>query len=228
MEISLWLYASAILTLFSELTAQTYSGNSKGHTTFPTDIPANTKYINIHSNNINSFPSNAFDKFYQLEKLNIGNNPFTQLPNIAPVGNTLKILSMLHCKLTELNAGIFKELIVLEQIYLSFCPLNSFPNVDGPGNTLWRIHCYECKLTTFPLLSNYKALKHINFKHNPVTRVPEAALASIHLSGSLFLSHTVITSLPQYPSSYENLTNLYLSYTYVSFFLAPLSYCNKL
>ena len=228
MELSLWLCFIVIWTLFSELTAQTYDGAHKGHTAFPTDIPANTIEIYIQGNNINSFPYNAFDKFYQLEKVNIGDNPFTQLPNIIPIGDTLKVLLMGYCKLTELNAGIFNELVVLEDIYLRECPLTSFPDVGGPGNTLWKIVCYECKLSTFPLLSNYKALKHISFIQNPMTSVPEAAVASVHLSGGLYLDSTAITSLPQYPKGYENLTLLRLQDTTVSFFLVPLNYRSKL
>ena len=102
MELSLWLYFITILTLFSELTAQTYDGRAKGHTTFPTDIPADTKDIRLHHNDINSFADDAFYKFYQLEKSNLGDNPFTQLPNFTQVGDTLKELTMMSCKLTEL------------------------------------------------------------------------------------------------------------------------------
>ena len=219
MELSLWLCFIAIWTLFDELTAQTYDGAYKGHTTFPTDIPANTKEIDVDNNNIDSFPYNAFDKFYQLEKLKIGENPFTHLPNLAPIGDTLKVLWTPMCKLTELNASIFNELVVLKEIYLHYYPLTSFPNVGGPGNTLWKIMCWSCKLTTFPELSNYKALKHIHFSDDPMTSVPEAAVASMHLSGPLYLDSTAITSLPQSPKGYENLTHLSLKDTAVSFFL---------
>ena len=144
-------------TLFSELIAQRILGLLAHRTiehsqqTYPL-IP---EEIHIHGNNINSFPYNEFDKFYQLERLNIGFNPFTQLPNITPVGDTLKVLWMAYCKLTELNASILNELVVLEQIHVHHCPFTSFPDVGGPGNTLWVVYCDECKLTTFPQLSNY-------------------------------------------------------------------------
>ena len=228
MDLSLWLCVTVIWTLFSELTAQTYDSRWKGHTTFPTDIPANTIKINVAGNSINSFPYNAFDNFYQLEILYIGNNPFTNLPNLAPIGGTLKFLQMYNCKLTELNASIFNELVVLEEINVQHCPLTSFPDVGGPGNTLWKIACSYCKLRTFPLLSNYKALKYISFRRNPMTSVPEAAVASAHMSGRLSLLETAITSLPQYPKGYENLTFINLLNTTVSFFLVPLNYCSKL
>ena len=228
MDLSLWLYVIIIWTLFSELTAQTYDGANKGHTTFPTDIPANTTDINVEGNSINSVPDDAFNKFYQLEKLSIGHNPFEQLPNLTPIGDTLKILWIRNCKLRELNASIFNEFVVLEEIDLENCPLTSFPDVGGPGNTLWKLYCWGCKLSTFPLLSNYKALKNISFGGNPMTSVPEVAVASAHLSRSLALGGTAITSLPQYPKGYENLTYIGLWDTTVSFFLVPLNHCNKL
>ena len=232
MELSLWLYVIdiIILTLFSELAAQTYGGSNQGHTTFPTDIPADTKVIYVANNYINSFPDDAFNELYQLETLYIGNNPFTQMPDLAPVGDTLKALFMNLCKLTELNASIFNELVVLEEIYLYSCPLTSFPDVPGPLDTLRTIRCFGCELRTFPTLSNYKVLKYVSFGGNPMTRVPEAAVASLHLSGELDLSDTAITSLPDYPQAYENITVLWLDSTDVSLFKflsCIIKYCHK-
>ena len=47
MELSLWLNTIFILNLISEFTAQTYNGVNKGYKTFPIDIPANSKEINL-------------------------------------------------------------------------------------------------------------------------------------------------------------------------------------
>ena len=222
MEFSVWVYVLVVLTLFSELTAQTYSNEYNDLTAFPTDIPANTTQIKLGGNKINSFPDNAFDKFYQLERLNLGGNPFTQLPNITQVGDTLKFLLLYNCKLTELNAVIFNELIVLEWIHVNYCPLTSFPDVAGPGNTLQKLEFPGFYLKTFPVLSHYRSLTYIKFARNRMTNVPEAAVASLHLSGELYLQDTKIPSLPDYPKQYENITHLDLSNTLVSFFLKPL------
>ena len=175
MELSfgLWLCIIHIFALISELTAETYDGNGKGLTTFPTDIPANSTDIDLYGNNINSFPGDAFNDFDQLEKLDIGHNPFTVMPDLSPVGGTLKFLWMSNCKLTELNASIVNELVVLEEIDLDYCPLTSFPNLPGPGNTLRTIYCYRCSVSTFPMLSQYKSLEYIRFADNPMTSVPE-------------------------------------------------------
>ena len=210
--------------LISEHTAQGYDGRSKGHATFPTDIPANSTETDLYDNDINSFPDDAFNELYQVEKLDIGDNPFTAMPDLAPIGDTLKVLDMNSCKLTELNASIFNELVALEDIYLNRCrAITSFPDVPGPGNTLRAIHCYLCRVSTFPMLSHYKSLKTISFSHNPLTRVPEEALTSLHLSGNLNLYRTPITSLPDYPQAYENLTILQLRASDVSFFLVSLT-----
>ena len=223
MELSLWLSITTILALISELTAQTYNSRAKGHATFPTDIPADSTQIDLYRNDINIFPDDSFNEFYRLEIINIGMNPFKVMPDLAPVGDTLKLLYMRNCKLTELNASIFNELVVLEEIDLYDCPLASFPDVPGPGNTLRTIVCYGCCVSSFPMLSQYKVLEDINFRDNPMTRVPEAAVASLHLSGRLNLLDTAITSLPDYPQAYENITILLMSLTDVSFFLVSLT-----
>ena len=224
MELSFGLCIIHILALISELTAQTYDGRSKGLTTFPTDIPANSTEIDLYDNDINSFPDDAFNDFDQLEKLHIGGNPFTVMPDLVPVGDTLKSLKIHRCKLTELNASIFNELVVLEEINLFYCSaFTSFPDVPGPGNTLWGAYCDRCSISTFPALSHYKSLRYVSFYGNPMTCVPEAAVASLHLSGRLGLEDTPITSLPDYPQAYENITILHLYVTDVSFFLVSLN-----
>ena len=217
MELLIGLYSIHILSFISELTAQTYDGRVKGHATFPTDIPANSTDIDLYDNDINTFPDGAFNDFDQLEILNIGKNPFTVLPDLTPVGDTLKVLEMHYCKLTEL----FNELVVLEEIDLRYSPLTSFPDVPGPGNTLRRISCATCKFKTFPTLSHYKMLQNVDFFRNPMTLVPEAAVASLHLSGGLGLRLIKITSMPDYPPAYENITYLQLSKNDVSLFLVP-------
>ena len=218
MELSVWMYVViGNLTLFSELSAQTYDGSKKGHTTFPTDIPTDTKVIDLDDNNINSFPDDAFTKFYQLEKLQISRNPFTKLPHLRPVGNTLKVLRMLNCQLTELDPGIFNELVALKDIILNYCRLTIFPDVPGPGSTLSKLDCFSCKLTAFPMISNYKAMKYISFSDNPIATVAETAIAGVHLTGQLRLWGTAIASFPDYPMAYENITYLDLHNTAVSF-----------
>ena len=229
MAFSSCMYFFVTLSLFAKCAAQSYDDGDMGHDTFPTDIPTDTKEIDLYDNNIASFPDDAFYGFYQLEDLNIGKNPFTELPNLAPVGNTLKNLQMKYCKLTELDANIFNELVVLEEAYLKYCELTSFPDVPGPGSTLWKIYCNSCMLDTFPVLSSYKALEYITFGNSPaLTTVPAAAVASMRLAGKLHLWGTSITSLPDYPMAYENITQLMLYTTAVSVFVVSLKHCNKL
>ena len=221
MELSSWIYIIVFLSLFCGSTAQTYDASNQGLTTFPGDISADTKEINLYNNDISSFADDAFSKFYQLEYLSLAKNPFTVLPNLRPVGNTLKFLNIWVCQLTELDANILNELIVLEELKMATCKLTSFPDVPGPGNTLSLIGCSRCELTVFPMLSNYKVLTTISLRTVPIEVIPEAAIASMHLRGTLNLGETEITSLPDYPISYENITTLDLQDTDVSFRLVP-------
>ena len=181
------------------------------------------KELDLYDNNIDSFPDDAINELYHLEKLNIGKNPFTHMPNLAPVGDTLRVLDMKFCKLTELNASLLDALVVLEQILLNFCLLTSFPDVPGPGNTLSRIDCRGCNISTFLSLSNYKTLTYISLGSNPMTHVPEAAVVSLQVSGKLYLHDTAIASLPDYQQAYADITSLWLHETDVSFFLVSMN-----
>ena len=223
MMLNLWISALMTFAVFHELHAQQYDATKQlynckecGLTAFPTDIPHEAKEINVDKNEINAFPGDAFQNFSQLEKLSIGSNPFTELPNLGPVGNTLQALEILGCQLTELKASIINELVVLERLHIQSCKLTSLPNVPGPGNTLREILCRACKLTTFPLLSEYRALELLNLLSNPITSVPLSAVASLHLHGILRMFKTGIKSLPEYPISYENITWFQLRETKVS------------
>ena len=222
MDLSSWLNVVMTLTLFSERCAKEYRRRSINLIAFPSDIPADTTDIDLYDNDINSFPDNAFNELNELEILNIGDNKFTELPNLRPVGNTLKRLEMWRCRLTELNADIFNELVVLEKIDLRYCrPINTFPDVPGPGNTLSIILLFGTDYVTFPMFSNYKALADLHFDDTEITTIPEAALATLQLSRELDLERTPITALPFYPKAYENITYLDLADTVVSFFLYP-------
>ena len=210
------------LTLFSERCAKEYRRRDIHLKAFPSDMPADTTDIDLYDNDINSFPNNAFNELNELEIPNIGDNKFTELPNLRPVGNTLKLLEMRKCRLTELNADIFNELIVLEELDLRYCEtIKTFPDVPGPGNTLSVIDIGYTEYVTFPMFSNYKAMAKLLFPNSEITTIPEAALATLQLSSELDLEGTRITALPFYPKAYESLTDLDLEDTVVSFFLYP-------
>ena len=152
MELSLWLYVIGILTLFSELmTVQVYERKDQEITTFPTDIPADTTEINLYDNEINSFPVDAFKKFDKLNKLNIGKNPFTVMPKLALVSDTLKVLKMRACKLTELHASIFNEHVGLVELDLYDNNIDSFP-IDA--------------------FNEFYHLEKLNIGKNPFTQMP--------------------------------------------------------
>ena len=223
MMLNMWISALVTFTVFHELHAQQYDAAMQQYdckkcrlAAFPTDIPTEAKEIKVDKNEINTFPDDAFQNFFQLEKLSMGNNPFTELPNLRPVGNTLKALEMFNCRLTELNASIINELVVLEILDVHMCRLTSLPNVPGPGNTLRDILCRACDLSTFPLLSEYRALENVNVHGTPITSVSLSAVASLHLHRVLKLYRTRIQSLPEYPMAYENIITFLLSETSVS------------
>ena len=85
-------------------------------TSVPSDIPASATSIYLYRNSIGNFSHDDFTSFYQLRTLKLGSNPFTQLPNLLPVGGTLKELCMHFCKMIKIDSNIFNELRVLQAV----------------------------------------------------------------------------------------------------------------
>ena len=171
-------------------------------TSWPTDIPADVKQITIYNEWIVDIADDAFEPFYQLELLSLSRTHITTMPNLIPVGNTLKSLSIMLCRLTELNATVLNELRVLKSISLRNCYwLTSIPDVPGPGNTFTTFGLQGCDLDAFPILSSYPHLSTWNLNHNSRISGPllEAHLAGTPDLGMLMLTNTAITSLPNAP-----------------------------
>ena len=222
MEFSLWLYVIGVLTLFSELTIQVYEREDQEITTFPTDIPANTTEINLYDNEINSFPDDTFKKFDELKKLNVGKNPFTEMPDLAPVGDTLKVLKMRACKLTELNASICTELVALKvfdlygnninsfpddvfnefyhfaNLNLGKNPLTQMPNLVPVSDTLKVLGMRACTLTELnaSIFNELIALRQLDLYGNNINSVPDDAFKEFYHLANLNLGKNPLTQMP--------------------------------
>jgi hypothetical protein len=149
------------LALVKIIVAQLYDRSAQSLTSFPTDIPPATTEIKLFDNRIATFPEDAFDPFTQLQILNIGKNHFTELPNLIPVGDTLRQLWVPNCRLHDVNATVFDTLVVLEYVSFRLCAsLTSIPDVPGPGLSLTPITfgLQDTGLRTFPSLTSYPSI----------------------------------------------------------------------
>jgi Leucine-rich repeat (LRR) protein len=199
-----------------------------GHiTTFPSDIPEDVTKITIESQ-LNSFPEDAFEKFHQLDTLDLDYNHITELPNLIPVGETLKSLSLVNCRLTTLNDTVYDNLRALESLFLRLNPLVSFPDVhNGPKATLRLINIEGTHLTSFPALADYQKLYYIILASTDIAEaVTEADIRGPALK-RLLLDSSDFTSLPEAPKLTESFTELSVKSTTVrlAHALACLVFC---
>lgn len=204
------------LSFIHQSAGQNYTRDGEIHVTFPSDIPADVKEISILSAELSIFPEDSFEKFYQLETLILDFNPITYLPNLIPVGDTLKTISTVDCLMTTLNATVYNELRVLVSLTLRDCPIVSLPVVPhGPKLTLDYIGLGRGALTSFPTaLGEYQALTTIIVTSTPI----EGALTEADIAPNLQLlklSSTKVSSLPEAPKIMSSLQKLHVQYSNV-------------
>nr|AAZ16350.1 variable lymphocyte receptor B [Eptatretus burgeri] len=93
--------------------------NSKGLTSVPTGIPAQTTYLDLGSNKLQSLPSGVFDKLTQLTYLSLSTNQLQSLHQ--GVFDKLTKLTALPLDTNQLKSvpdGVFDRLTSLQKIYL--------------------------------------------------------------------------------------------------------------
>ena len=169
MGANIFLHVSIIAALGCLAAAQSFVLKGGVHTTFPSDIPADTTIINIQHAQLISIPDDAFDDFFQLETLVLAFNPIPKTPNLIPVGGTLKALNMNACGLTVFNATVYNELRVLQNLNLRGNRLTSFPYVPvGPRGSLTFLHLQLNRLVSFPPVAGYKRLYFVIISDNPI------------------------------------------------------------
>ena len=216
--------------------SQNYDAYRKGLTAFPTDIPDNATSINVVINSISNFTADALSTFYQLRILNIGQNDFTEMPDLRAVGGTLTKLLATYCKVITIDPQMFNELRVLEHADFSRCLLTSFPNVPGPGNTLLYLSIGDCQMTEFPALGNYTKLLDVTLSRNPINNMQDNVLEGLYQLDELALVRTNLTSLLDNPKAMQHVgfittfnsvrINVHFIFVFVSMFLTYLDIQN--
>ena len=208
----------AVIFLYMTV-AHTYEIERGPYITFPTeDVPTNATSIYIKRVNMSIIPQDTFNEFYQLHTFIIHNNPLVTMPNLIPVGNTLKTLIIVNCKLAELNATVYNELRVLESLNVRFNPLMSFPDViSGPRYTLTEMVIQDCQLPSFIRVAPYTSLARVTLRRNPIVGdIEEEDLMGMPVVQNLLLEGTGVTGLPASPRLLEQLTTLDITDTDVS------------
>ncbi|MBA7702435.1 hypothetical protein ES703_111203 [subsurface metagenome] len=154
------------------------------------DIPADTTELILRNNGLTSLPAGIFDRFKDLEILDLEHNHLQTLPpGIFDELTNLKILDLTYNKLNYLPAGIFDHLENLEQLSLG-------------GNRLTS-QSFESPDTAF---NNLKKLKGLWLEYNPLTTIPAGWFDNLESLEDLEFFNSTLESLP--PGIFDNLTHL--------------------
>ena len=199
--------------------AENFSSIGETYTTFPSGIiPVDVKEISINQASLATFTEDAFEDFHQLESLTLDYNPFNEMPNLIPVGNTLKYFRAVNCGMTQLNATVYNELRILETLNVRGCPIVSFPWVEaGPRDTLRLLNLGNCEFTSFPSLAGYTVLYFILLSNNGIKGdITEEDVSGIPNFRKLNIDGTNVTGLPESPRLLDGLNRLEITNTKVS------------
>jgi hypothetical protein len=180
-----------------------FSLTSGTSTEFPTNIPADEVVISLLENRqMVTIPQEAFEPFFQLTNLTITHSPLYDIPNLIPVGTTLRLLILTDCQLRAVNATVLNELRVLQELSLAYNTLQSFPQLSaGPQHSLELLELSFNLLTGIPEMSFYTALRYLMLNDNRFSgEAPAEAMAVPHVN----LDRNSITSLPPDPRLYQH------------------------
>nr|AAZ16374.1 variable lymphocyte receptor B [Eptatretus stoutii] len=107
----------------------TVNCRSKSFTSVPTGIPAQTTYLRLDNNKLQSLPSGVFDELTKLTKLDLNSNQLQSLPNgVFDKLTQLTALSVSQNQLQSLPNGVFDKLTQLTTLYLYENQLKSVPD----------------------------------------------------------------------------------------------------
>lgn len=171
---------------------------------------ANTKYLVLSENQLNSIASGSFNGFLNLQTLDLGKNQISQFTSGPLHGLTnLRSLSLANNNINELKVGTFNDVSNLQDLNLS----SNFLTTIGKGifnnlNNLQKLNLSNNplqKLTSgmFQGLSN---LQHLSLHKCNLTQIaPDAFHGLANLQG-LILSDNNLSQLNA--SLFQNLTHL--------------------
>lgn len=141
------------------------------------DLPANTRTLNLHNNNITSI--DKFESINTLEHLSLSANgiksiemfAFEQLPN-------LETLDLSYNELSKILPGLFDKLTDLKFLNLSYNRIDYLPT---------------------DLFRNNKFLFELNLNNNPISYINSDIFANLSELEILHLAHNKIYSLEKNP-----------------------------
>nr|ABB21052.1 variable lymphocyte receptor A [Eptatretus burgeri] len=165
--------------------------SSKRLTAIPSNIPADTKKLELDYNKLSSLLSKAFQSFTKLTFLSLNNNQLLTLP--AGVFDELKNLETLWIQQNQLQTlpvGVFDHLVNLDKLYLYQNQLESLPQgIFDKLTKLTILWLNTNKLHSLPegVFDKLTQLKTLQMTSNQLRSVPNRAFDSLSNIKTLWL-----------------------------------------
>nr|ABB21047.1 variable lymphocyte receptor A [Eptatretus burgeri] len=184
--------------------------SSKRLTAIPSNIPADTKKLELDYNKLSSLLSKAFQSFTKLTFLSLNNNQLQTLPE--DVFDQLVELDELYLQYNDLKSlpsGIFDKLTKLTDLRLSSNKLQRLP--DGVFDHLTKLTILwlnNNKLQSLPngVFHNLPLLKELYLSYNELHSLPEGVFDKLAELKTLDLQINQLKSVPE--EAFDNLQNI--------------------
>lgn len=152
--------------------------------------------LDLHNNDITSFPFDEIDSFTKLQNLNVDSNNLLIFPDLK--SSSLMYVNFGHNPLGEIKATALQELPNLREIDLQSCDLPEVPAGTFTGiNTLQRIYLDNNTLSVLPagVISLSTSSSSVHLSDNSIRNIETGALQGV--TGDVWLQSNELTELAE-------------------------------
>ncbi|XP_040894582.1 leucine-rich repeat-containing protein 4.2 [Toxotes jaculatrix] len=205
----------------------------RGLVRVPPNIPANTRYLNLMENSIETIQADTFRHLHHLEVLQLGRNAIRQIEVGAFNGLTsLNTLELFDNRLTVIPSGAFEYLSKLRELWLRNNPIESIPSYafnrvpslmrldlgelrkleyisDGAFEGLQNLKYLNlgmCNLKEFPHLSPLVGLEELEISENVFPELKPGAFRGLKNLRKLWIMNSAITTIER--NAFDDITAL--------------------
>lgn len=199
----------------------------------PPNVPANTRYLNLMENSIETIQADTFRHLHHLEVLQLGRNAIRQIEVGAFNGLTsLNTLELFDNRLTVIPSGAFEYLSKLRELWLRNNPIESIPSYafnrvpslmrldlgelrkleyisDGAFEGLQNLKYLNlgmCNLQEFPNLSPLVGLEELEISENVFPELKPWAFRGLKNLRKLWIMNSAISTIER--NAFDDITAL--------------------
>ena len=172
------------------------------------------KSFSSDSNNFGEIPEDLFKNAVNIERINLGGNGITKLPEKLFANNSkLKTLNLSANNLGNIPENIFENNPNLESVEFSQSWLSTLPaNVFAHNNKLKTVSLSNNKIVSLPddLFKNNPQLTFLAVTDNELTKLPSSVASLANLT-QLYAADNRLTALPENGINLTKLSTLVLN-----------------